>query len=345
MILTSQAQLEQCTLHVVGNRLREEGISLSKSLQSLTPENERHLMHYFFSSFKYEELYTLAHDTELTYNEVYGFVSAIFEDPACFYEQSVHLARHLYQQSMHPKIRKGELYIGYFKNCEVNGKRVDAVGLFKSENKDTFLKIRAGEGNFEIESQQGVNINKLDKGCLIFNVEKESGYQVAIVDNINKGMEAKYWADDFLHIRRKQTDFASTSDMLSLFNGFVTTELPADYSKMDQAFLMNRSLEAMKRKKQMNVTDLAEEVFQEPALAERFDQYKKEYEQKRDVTLPDSFEVSEQALKRKGRGTMQVIRLDRNFDLRIHGGEQFVEKGYDEERGMHYYKLYFAEEK
>jgi hypothetical protein len=57
-----------------------------------------------------------------------------------------------------------------------------------------------GEG-FEIESEKGVNINKLDKGCLIFNTEKEKGYIVAVVDNTNKGADAQYWVDDFLHVQ------------------------------------------------------------------------------------------------------------------------------------------------
>lgn len=69
---------------------------------------------------------------------------------------------------------------------------MDAVGLFKSENKDTFLKVYPSGDGFEIESQQGVNINKLDKGALIFNTDKENGYIVAIVDNTNKGAEAHY---------------------------------------------------------------------------------------------------------------------------------------------------------
>ncbi|MDR0604368.1 MAG: hypothetical protein LBG80_08720 [Bacteroidales bacterium] len=41
------------------------------------------------------------------------------------------------------------------------------------------------------ESEKGININKLDKGCLIFNTERENGYIVAVVDNTNKGTDAQ----------------------------------------------------------------------------------------------------------------------------------------------------------
>lgn len=41
---------------------------------------------------------------------------------------------------------------------------------------------------------------------------------------------------------------------------------------------------------------------------------------------------------------MTTFKLDENFDVNIHGGELFIERGYDEERGMKYYKLFFNEE-
>jgi len=77
---------------------------------------------------------------------------------------------------------------------------LDAVGLFKSENKDTYLKVEPVMEGYEIESRQGININKLDKGCLVFNTDKENGYVLSIVDNTNKGNEAQYWKDDFLSV-------------------------------------------------------------------------------------------------------------------------------------------------
>lgn len=345
MIITSRAKLEECTLHLVGNKLREEGVSFSKRLPSIDSENERNLMHYFFSSFRYEELYRLYHETELKYNEVFGYVSAVFDDPSLFLDESVHLARHLYQKSIHPKVRKGEFYVAYFSNCEVDGQTVDAIGLFKSENKDTFLKIRANADSFEIESQQGVNINKLEKGCLIFNTKADEGYVIAIVDNVNKNMEAKYWADDFLHVRPQQNDYTATSEVLSLFNGFVANELPNDYNKVEQALMIRKTVDTMKNKRRVELPQIAEAVFDDPGVLKRFENYKKEYAEQQEKQIPETFDVSEQALKRKGRGTMQMIRLDKNFDLRIHGGEQLIERGYDEERGLHYYKLYFREEK
>ena len=42
---------------------------------------------------------------------------------------------------------------------------------------------------------------------------------------------------------------------------------------------------------------------------------------------------------------MTTIKLDKNFDINIHGGEQYIVRGYDEARDLHYYQLFFKEEK
>ena len=199
MLFFDQSSLLGITLHKVGSKVEDEGIQFSKSELRTNDSLNNVLLNYFLSPFKSDEFYHLYHDSDIKYNEVYGFVSEIFDNPNSLYEQSVNLAKHLYEQSVHPKIKSGEFYTVYFKDCIIDNNTVDAVGLFKSENKDTFLKIYPSVDGFDIESEKGININKLDKGCLIFNTERENGYVVAVVDNSSKGAEAQYWMDDFLH--------------------------------------------------------------------------------------------------------------------------------------------------
>ncbi|WP_315817899.1 nucleoid-associated protein [Paraflavitalea speifideaquila] len=45
--------------------------------------------------------------------------------------------------------------------------------------------------------EEGVNINKLDKGCLIFNTNTVEGYKVCVVDSTNKQNDTQYWVTDF----------------------------------------------------------------------------------------------------------------------------------------------------
>ena len=175
MIYGENSSLIVASLHLVGNKSVEDGIILSKTNLDIKDELKGLLINYFLSPFSSEELFELYHDSGIEFNVVYGAASRIFDDPDSLHEQSVNLAKHLYEQSTHPKIKGGEFYTVYFKDCIVDGDTVDAVGLFKSENKDTFLKVLHEGGHFNLKSEQGINIKKLDKGCLIFNKERENG--------------------------------------------------------------------------------------------------------------------------------------------------------------------------
>lgn len=206
MISAINITIQNTALHKIQNKLRDEGMQLSKSCLDIKDSLQETLIDYFISPFKSEEYFHFYHDSGIKYNAVFGLTLDIFNNPNTLHEHSVSLAKHLYDQSIHPKIKGGEFYVVYFKDCIIDGETVDAVGLFKSENKDTFLKVYPSGDGFEIESQQGVNINKLDKGCLIFNTDKENGYIVAVVDNTNKGAEAHYWIDDFLHVRQRKDE-------------------------------------------------------------------------------------------------------------------------------------------
>lgn len=343
MIQFNNAEIQAIALHKVGNKYIDEPLVLSKNLVDTDDLTKEILSRYFLSKFNFVELYVLSHQIDLKYNEVYSIADRIFKKDSICISDTIDLAKHLYEQSVHPKIKGGEFYIVYFEDCIIDKKRVNAIGLFKSENKDTFLKIYPKGDNFEIESEKGININRLDKGCLIFNIEKEKGYVVAIVDNVNKGAEAKYWTEDFLHIRPRKDSFNQTQYMLSMCKSFVS-QLPNENGKIEKATYMNRSVEALKGES-VNINSFAEQVFETPQLVSEFKHYKKTYQKERDIEIDDSFTTDSKAIKRKATGTMTTIKLDKNFDINIHGGEQNIARGYDEERGMYYYQLFFREER
>jgi len=341
------AYIEKFSLHRVGNKIADEGFILSDKTIELGGELLQLMTHFFVSGFKSQEFYHLYHDVDLKYNEIYGVISEIFTKPENLHKQSINLAKHLYEQSTHPKIKGGEFYVVYFKDCIINGETVDAVGLFKSENKDTFLKVYPSGDGFEIESQQGVNINKLDKGCLIFNTDRENGYVVAVVDNTNKGAEAHYWIDDFLHVRQRKDEYYNTQNAMSFAKDFVVKELPkefVDISKADQADLLNKSVQFFKEKDTFDIDEFANEVIAQPEIIDSFNKYKKNYQQEREIEIADNFTISDTAVKKQARVLKSVIKLDKNFHIYVHGNNQYIRKGYDAETGLHYYQLFFKEE-
>lgn len=331
-------------IHQVGNKINNGSLVLSQNVVSLSETIQENLIEFFLSQFKTEEYYHIYHDVALSLNEVFVYVSQIFDDPETQYDQSVNLAKHLYDQSTHPKIKGGEFFIVYFKDCIVDGGTVDAVGLFKSENKDTFLKVLREGGNFNLESEQGINIKKLDKGCLIFNKERENGYVVAVVDNTNKGVEAQYWIDDFLHIRQRKDEYANTQNVMAMAKNFVTKELPKEFeiSKADQIDLLNKSLKFFKEKDTFDIEDFANEVIEQPEVIESFHNFKRNYESENDIVIDDSFSISSNAFKKQQRSYKRIINLDKKIQIIINGNRQNVEQGEDE-RGK-YYKVYYSEE-
>ena len=344
MIYGENSSLIVASLHLVGNKSVEDGIILSKSNLDIKDELKGLLINYFLSPFSSEELFELYHDSGIEFNVVYGAASRIFDDPDSLHEQSVNLAKHLYEQSTHPKIKGGEFYTVYFKDCNVDGDTVDAVGLFKSENKDTFLKVLHEGGHFNLKSEQGINIKKLDKGCLIFNKERENGYVVAVVDNTNRGIEAQYWMDDFLHVRQRKDGYANTQNAMALAKNFVTKALPEQFevSKADQIDLLNRSLEFFKEKETFDMEEFANEVIEQPEVIESFHNFKREYESGNDIVFDDNFAISNYAFKKQQRSYKRVIRLDRKIQIIIDGNRDNVEQGEDE-RGK-YYKVYYNDE-
>lgn len=337
------ANIDNISLHKVGNKTADEGYLLSKKNIEIGQELKKLLTHYFVSPFKSQESFSFWHITNLKYNEVYQFIAEVFNDPESLYNNSLNLAKYLYEKSIHPKIKGGEFYTVYFKNCIIDNQIVDAVGLFKSENKDTFLKIFPSGDNFEIESQQGVNINKLDKGCLIFNTNIDKGYVALVVDNINKGSDvAHYWMDDFLQVKPYKDEYYYTENIISLCKNF-TNEAP-NISKVQKAEILNKAVSFLKENESFDMNDFSNQIMKEESMVKSFQSYKDQYEKERAVVIAEDFTISEQALKKQTRTIRNSIKLDNNFKISIDGDVRFMEKGYDEEKKMNYYKLYFREE-
>lgn len=342
MLYKEYVKLSKLSVHKIGNKLCQEGVEFSKQEIAVEPDLSEMLKTYFLLPFKKEEFFHFFHISDVTLNEVYSYASHIFDDIDTFHEYSKNLARFLYEQSWHPNIKCGELYVAYFKDCIVDGKTIDAIGIFKSENKDTFLRINSNDGEFSIESQLGVNLNKLDKGCLIFNTNKDEGYDVLVVDNTNRG-EAKYWIDDFLQIKRKNDNYAQTQNAVALCRQFIS-KLPENVAKADKAAMMNRVAEGVKQE-HVDINDLAINAFGSRLFVDSFMDFIEAYKTTHDVEIEQSFKGRPEAVSRRVVRTITTIKLDDNFDINIHGNNDLIEYGYDEFKGMRFYKLYFEEER
>ncbi len=338
-------RIHSISLHYAGNKALGEKLALSSEPLVINEEMNMMLAEFFMNPFKVDEFFYFHHDEESHKNQVYEMVNEIFSGPECMHDQSLNLAKYLYEKSINPDINGGEFYTVYFKDIEMNGEPTDAVGLFKTENKENFLKISHKENHFNIDTEQGISLRKPDKGCLIFNIEKEEGYIVSVYDFTGKGANSLHWIDEFLQLRQRQDEFFNTQNVLTMCKNFVTQELPQHFevNRADQADLLNKSVKFFKENEQFSLDEFTGAVMKQEEIIDTFSQYRDTFQKENDIEIANNFNISQSAVKRQAKIFKSVIKLDKNFHIYIHGNREMVEQGLDE-RGRKYYKLYYENE-
>ena len=101
-------ELDKLVVHFVGNKTNDDGVRFSNVLTQF--ENiEEYIKQLINNNFKLDELYCFYFLPKLELNPMFQFVSSIFEDKSTLVEQSQNSARFLYEKSIHPQIKGGEL--------------------------------------------------------------------------------------------------------------------------------------------------------------------------------------------------------------------------------------------
>jgi hypothetical protein len=343
----TESVLKTVSTHCVGNKALGQELKLAKSELELKEDVKNLLGQAFLSRFSDSEaLFSFGHPSSLQYNELYNYCLDLFAGEKPVLEVSRKIAQHLYDNTEHPKIKNGQLYICYYEQCIYDGNYVDAIGIYKTERQSHFMTLDYDEGNTEVFAlNQGVEITDLDKGCLVFPTSAENGFDVLLFDT-NKGEEAAFWRDKFLSITPQANDYFQTNQFLTVTKEFIAKHAPEnlELTKTDQIDLLNRSVDYFKGNAAFNKTSFEQEVFYEEDLIKSFRGFEKTYAEENDVALPDTFTISSSAVKKQARVFKSVLKLDKNFHVYIHGDKSLIEKGYDEHLGKNYYKIYFDEE-
>jgi len=347
MIDFNNSCISQLAVHFVGNKTNNEPLTISdKLLDNSDAMVTSMLQKYFLKPFTNAEFHAFTFSNgDATLNAIYNFASTMFDKASSFQKQTTNIATQLHEIAVHPQIKSGDLFVAYFTGMCIDNVTMDAIGIFKSENRQSFLKVEQFSNEFSIHCDDGINIDKLDKGCLIFNTDKENGYKVCVVDNTNKTSDAQYWKDDFLNLRPCNDEYHNTKDYLNLAKTFFSKQLPNEYevTKTAQIDLLNRSLQYFQNEDEFDMQDFNNKVIQDPQVIESFNNYRQDYQEKNNIELNDSFEISGAAVKKQTRAFKSVLKLDKNFHVYIHGNKNLFEQGVEKD-GRKYYKLYFEEE-
>lgn len=343
----THCNMKQVAVHVVGNKTQEEELRLSKSVLDLSDfDLNKLLIRFFLQSFPGMEQYnfTFSND-DFTLNPIYTFATAMFKDADNFYPNSVHMARHLYEASVHPNIKSGDLFVAQFSNVFLQGEKAEVIGLFKSENRQPFLKLDREKDVFSLDYADGINVDKLDKGCLIFNLDRENGYKICILDKSNKSYEAQYWRDLFLQIKPSDDNFHHTKDFLTVARQYITKGISKEYevSKAEKMDMLNKSLEYFNGHNTFNKADFEKQIFHHDELIDSFRNFDQGYQEKKGLNIDDNFEISSPAVKKQTRVFRSVLKLDKNFHIYVHGDSSRIEQGVEAD-GRKYYKIYYDRE-
>lgn len=349
MINLYSTQIDSISLHQVGNKNKGEGVFLSEESFTLDDETTGLLKEYFFKPFreKEENYFKFTNEVDVEFNELYKIVSETFEDPSRMHLGSKKIATHLFEQSNHPHIKSGEVYVVYLTGLVLDNVKVDAIGIFKSELKHDFLQFKEKSGSLDIIVQQGININRLDKGCLIFNVNKEEGYKVLSVDS--NRYDAKYWLENFLGVDALADENFYTKNYLKFCQNFAKdVVLPAE-DKQQEVLFMNRAVNHFAKNDAFEENNFLTEVMENPDLIPEFKHYKVEKGPKYSIEDVSNFDIANKAVSDARKKIKNVINLDTHIQIKLdfinpESAQKFVEKGWDEERQMYYYLVYFNKE-
>ena len=343
MIAINDTSIQQLIIHSILNRGGAKTVQLSKKGVNIDNELSSVLNFYFLDKFRQQrQLHQFTHQHDLSMNEVYAFARMIFEDHRSFEEGTQAIANYLLSKSASANIKEGEVYVALLSGILYGDEIVEGLGVFKSENKDTFLRLFPAGDGLQVDSEKGINIKKLDKGAIILNTNAQDGYRVLAVDQTNKGDQAKYWIEDFLHIAPVDDNYYRTDQYMEVFKS-INQQPAQEVDKVEQIDLVSSSVAFFEE----NETFQTEKFYEDVLYDERRQLLFEKIYQEQTGALPDArddFEVSKPALRKSKKFIRSVIKLDKSFHVYVHTHRDRIERGFDDARQLNYYKLYFQDE-
>ena len=342
-----KAKLSAMSLAKVGNPVRNEPFQSSQSLCRFKDEEAELLTHCFLKSFKSLELNQLTHHDSVDKNDLFGYASAIFDDNEQLLEQGAKIANHLHARSNHPNIKSGDLCVALINDIGVAGEATQAISIVKSESKVPFLQISERDGDLVLTTEQGIYPDKIDKGCLIINHGKADGYSVYLFDKGSGG--TNFWVREFVGAKPVTNDDFLTRRYSELCVAFAEKGLPEETPQEDRMAVASRAMNYLTESEEFDLDEFESKALSEPGQAEQFKTFKQEFEEERGEPLQESFTLSRKEAEKAGNRLKSRLKLDVGVTMQfgpgfIHEADRFFEKGFDEDKGMSFVKVYFHKE-
>lgn len=348
MISRKNATISKCIIHKVGNKFNDTKNAFSEKLVDFDEASYDLMIPFLLRSFgSVVQSYRFNHHSNISLNEINSYSNQLFNEDDAFIEVSKHIVTHLYEQSNSAQIKTGDVLVLMFEGIEFNEITTNAIGIFKIENKVNFFQTYLENNSYDVLVQKGISSKKVDKGCLILNQTDTEGNIIFSVDN--NSYDTQYWINHFLNIKYADDANSHTQQYIELCKDFSTEILKTSYGSQQQNMFLAKTIDFFKENEVVNVERFKEEIFEEDKHKTLFDSFIKEFEGEQNLVIRNQFDVAERVVTKEKKKIKTDIKLDTNIQIKLdidapEAASEYLERGYDDEKKMHYYKVFFNAE-
>lgn len=348
-MILEEARVAGLVLAKVGNPTRDEPLQTSKQVLKVEEEDQAMLSSIFLRPFRSLGMqgHRFHHHSSLEKHELNECASAVFGKESELLQRGCEIAKRLYSKSSHPNIKSGDLCISMIEGIEVEGEKKRAICILKSESVTPFLSISAKDGDLQLSTEQGINPEKIDKGCLILDHFAGKGYYVLTFDRA--GSESRFWVRDFLAVVPISDPTLMTKKVAEMAMAAVASdgaEVDDDSPPWEVNAPAKEALSYFDGKKKFSLQEFEEQALRTPQAKARFAAERKRLEEDEGVKVADAFDISKRDVAKAKKGMKSIMKLDTGVEIRlkpkvVDKPEAVLEKGFDEAKGMKFIKVYY----
>lgn len=332
----------------VGNPQRDEPLQTSKEVFKVAEPDAETLTALFLKPFRNLIAHRFIHHSSLDQHEMNALASGVFADSEALLEHGCRIAKRLYSKSNHPNIKSGDLCIALVKDIEVDGVATAALCILKAESVVPFLSISARNGDLQLSTEQGINPDKIDKGCLILNCFSEMGYYILTFDR--SGAESRFWVRDFLGVHAVPDEAFLTNTYTSLAVSFLDQAKPSEEAAPeDRRAAARDAIAYFEEKETFDLGEFESEVLKTPEAVAQFAEHRSRIEEQQGAPLEKSFGISKKDVSKAKKKISTVLKFDTGVELHLkptfsdrHAG--VLEHGFDDDKQMKFVKVYYNKE-
>jgi 37-kD nucleoid-associated bacterial protein len=339
----------------VGHPQRDEPLQTSKEVFKIEEKDQEPLASLFLKPFKNLTAHRFSHHSSLDQHEMNAYAAAIFTSDDGLLEKGCDIAKRLYAKSNHPNIKSGDLCISLIKDIDIDGQLTQGLCILKSESVVPFLSISTRDGDLQLHTEQGINPEKIDKGCLILNHLATKGYYVVTFDRT--GSDSRFWVRDFLGVVPITDSPFLTNKYANMAVAFLEKEKKDspkptagdDTPPWDNANPARDAITYFEEKQNFSLQEFEEQVLKTPEAKAKFAEHRNKIEEEQGQRLDDSFEISKKDVTKARNKLKTVMKLDTGAEIRLKPTlaakpDAILEHGFDEGKKMKFIKIFFNED-